>query len=685
MPLGVCKMGSAPSHSERSNPETEVYQASRDGRATDLDEVLKELRGQERKRVLETKHKDGDDFMTPLIIAARNGNLDVVEILLRYDANIEARGTVKIDDEVFEGFTPLWGATTAGHIDVLKLLIKKKAEVDGKLLTDSTPLRCAAYDGRLDIVSCLVENGANVNACKNDKTSPLFPACSNGHINVVEFLIKHGANVNVQDRNGNTALHDAAKQGHNEIAHKLLSHKALQLQNVHGLTPLLLASNNCKIELVEYFIKRPECTKEQRIDALELLGATIANDPEHYDIKKAFCYLKRGMEERFKDRLHPLLKRQMDPLEVYENRKESQTLKELVLLKGDDRMIHMEGLMIRERILGTDNTMLRIPIRYRGAEFANSGDFNPCVSLWCHALKITRRCNKSAIEDLENLASLFAQILSEKRVFNIKFIEEVFEQLVLEFEILTEELEVGKHQIKHKDAIAMKEELERLTYCALYLLMMRTKVTQPKNDERLRSLDFLKRLINLHPCNRDGDTLLHLAASYNTAVTDLNVRSVCKFPCVKTMTLLLLGGFDVNAVNSKGDTPLHVAVAFKPSSKETDTLKAMLQLLLNSGADPRLENTDGLTAIDYCTTEDARLILSNLSGLDIMTIESRAVSTDGSVLSFNTRFFLSLSSLIAHKINHASMVVNILKEKHFFNLPKKKLEGQLPTHSDFYK
>lgn len=677
-------MGSVPSHNERSNPETKVYQASRDGRATYLDEVLKVLRGKERKRALETKHKDGDDFMTPLIIAARNGNLDVVEILLSYGADVEARGIVKIDDEVLDGLTPLWGATTAGHIDVLKLLIEKKAEVDGKLRTGSTPLRCAAYNGRLDIVSYLVENGADVNACKNDETSPLFPACSNGHTNVVEFLIKHGANVNVQDENGNTALHDAAKQGHNKIANKLLSHGALQLQNVHGLTPLLLASNHCKIKLVEYFIERPECTKEQRIDALELLGATIANDPEHYDIKKAFCYLKRGLDERFKDRLHPLLKRQMDPLEVYENRKESQTLEELVLLKGDDHAMHMEGLIIRERILGTDYTMLRSPIRHRGAEFADSGDFNPCVSLWCHALKITRRCNESAREDLEDLASLFAQILSEKRVLNIKFIEEVFEQLVLEFERLTEELEKGKYQIKRVDAIAMEEQLERLTYCALYLLMMSTKITQPKKDERLRSLGFLKRLINLDPCNRDKDTLLHLAASYNTAITDLNVRSVCKFPCVKTMTLLLLGGSDVNAVNSKGDTPLHVAVAFKPSSKETDTLKAMLELLLNSGADPRLENTDGLTAIDYCATEEARIILSDKSGVDIMTIESRAVSINGSILSFNTRFFLSLLSLITHKINHASMVVNILKEKRFLIFPQK-TRGSVTTHSDFYE
>ena len=101
--------------------------------------------------------------------------------------------------------------------------------------------------------------------------------------------------------------------------------------------------------MVEYFSNRPECTKEQRIEGLELLGATIANKRNVYDIEKAFLYIKRGMEERFEKKSCPLLKKQMKPLEIYQNRKESQTLEELVLLQGDDHAIHMEGLIIRER------------------------------------------------------------------------------------------------------------------------------------------------------------------------------------------------------------------------------------------------------------------------------------------------------------------------------------------------
>lgn len=51
--------------------------------------------------------------------------------------------------------------------------------------------------------------------------------------------------------------------------------------------------------MVEYYIKRPDCSKEQRIDALELLGACIAEDNVAYDTEKALTFMERGMDERF--------------------------------------------------------------------------------------------------------------------------------------------------------------------------------------------------------------------------------------------------------------------------------------------------------------------------------------------------------------------------------------------------
>ena len=48
-----------------------------------------------------------------------------------------------------------------------------------------------------------------------------------------------------------------------------------------------------------------------------------------YDIEKAFSYMKRGMEKGFQDKSCSLLKKQMEPLKVYQNKIESQILEEL--------------------------------------------------------------------------------------------------------------------------------------------------------------------------------------------------------------------------------------------------------------------------------------------------------------------------------------------------------------------
>ena len=214
--------------------------------------------------------------------------------------------------------------------------------------------------------------------------------CCKEHMSVATYLIEHGANVNLQDKKGDMPLHYAVEARHLEIVNKLLAFGAVQVPNFNRLTPLLSASNNSKAELVEYFCSRAECKTQQRIDALELLGATMANKQP----QKAYFYMKRGMEERFKDPSCPLLKKEMETLiGAYQNRKESNTPGELSLLKDDNHAIRMEGLLIRERILGNDNAEIIFPIRYCGAIYADCGSYDLCIGLWRHVIQIAKRCN----------------------------------------------------------------------------------------------------------------------------------------------------------------------------------------------------------------------------------------------------------------------------------------------------
>ena len=525
---------------------TKVYKAARDG-SSDLEDLLKRLKTTEQRRTaLETKTRDGSHFVTPLIIAARNGHLNSVKILLRYGADIGDRGTVKIGDKVIKGCTPLWAAAASGHLDVVKLFINK------------------------------------------------------------------GAFMDLQDEDGDTALHYAVKGGHLEIVSELWALGASQLPNNLGLTPLLYACNECLIEMVEHIINRPECTKEQIIDALELLGATIANNDTSCDTEKAFSYMKRGMEMRYQYPAHPLLKKKMEPVEAYQNRKESQTLEELALLEGDDHAIGMEGLIIRERILGSDNLANPLKIHYRACVLADSEEYELCCGLWQRALEKKMKSDVAAtLGDLTFFTAFFGIMVQKGIHLNPNLIEDFFEALVAASE---------NSRAEHEN-----EEQEKALYCALYLLMIYIKV----KGQNANMTDFLQRFLRLNPRTNDGNTLLHLVAwhetpifsYYNEDFEDM-MQSVCKLPCVETMKLILHAGCDVNAVNTEGNTPLHLAVTFKPADpKEVVILSEMLLLLLEIGADPKLPNKNGQTPLHSCETDEARRILSEKRGLSAMNFD----------------------------------------------------------------
>ena len=262
------------------------------------------------------------------------------------------------------------------------------------------------------------------------KCTPIMAACNYGHLSIITYLINKGAFVDLQAKDGNTALHYAVKMGHLETVSERLALGALQLPNNQGLTPLLYACDECSIEMVEHIINRPECTKEHRIDALELLGATIANNEKCRDTEKAFSYMKRGMEMRYEDLAHPLLKKKMEPVEAYQNRKESQTLEELVLLEGDDHAIGMEGLIIRERILGPDNPANLQPIRYRGAVLADSGEYELCIGLWQLALEKAMNSDVAIAGDLEYHTILFGEMVQNGKLLRPNSIEDASEILV---------------------------------------------------------------------------------------------------------------------------------------------------------------------------------------------------------------------------------------------------------------
>jgi uncharacterized protein len=144
---------------------------------------------------------------TLLMVAARNGNLELLDFLLRSGANTM--------NQNMYGDTAIALAALYGQEQSVQRLIGAGARSDGP---GWGALHYAAYGGHTQIVRLLLSSSVNVNARAPNQQTALMLATRNAHRDVVRLLIDAGASPNMGDLEGNTAQSIALKAGNGEIA-----------------------------------------------------------------------------------------------------------------------------------------------------------------------------------------------------------------------------------------------------------------------------------------------------------------------------------------------------------------------------------------------------------------------------------------------------------------------------------
>lgn len=101
----------------------------------------------------------------------------------------------------------------------LQVLLAMSAQVEDRgQKNDCTPLMEAASAGHVDIIKLLLQHKADVNAQSSTGNTPLMYACAGGHVEAVKELLEKKANVEDHNENGHTPLMEAASAGHVEVA-----------------------------------------------------------------------------------------------------------------------------------------------------------------------------------------------------------------------------------------------------------------------------------------------------------------------------------------------------------------------------------------------------------------------------------------------------------------------------------
>ena len=177
----------------------------------------------------------------PLYYAAMLGFRDLAEHLItKHPEHVNASGGEEV--------TPLHVAASAGHSEIVSLLIERGADMDRLGQFGQTPLRRASYRGRLEAGQVLINRGANVNGQSSGRGTALTGAASNGHVEFARMLLDRGAMIDARAALGRTSLHWAALNGHIEFVRLLLERGAdAQARDERGYTPSDLGSGHHEI------------------------------------------------------------------------------------------------------------------------------------------------------------------------------------------------------------------------------------------------------------------------------------------------------------------------------------------------------------------------------------------------------------------------------------------------------
>ncbi|KAI8510697.1 hypothetical protein Bbelb_116130 [Branchiostoma belcheri] len=138
-----------------------------------------------------------------LLTAVENGSLRGVKAALEAGADIDY---VQPGSLIDGKDTALLMASFFGHVDVVKLLLRKGASLTKRdAVASSAPLHCAAREGNTEVVDLLVHHGATLDIRDGHQTTPLMAACMYKRVDTVRRLIELGARVDLTDYNGFTA------------------------------------------------------------------------------------------------------------------------------------------------------------------------------------------------------------------------------------------------------------------------------------------------------------------------------------------------------------------------------------------------------------------------------------------------------------------------------------------------
>ena len=265
------------------------------------------------------------DGWTALLFACKEGQEETVKILLDRINNVNS-----VSHKNACGKTPLMWAAWNGRLEIVEQLLRKGASMEVKTRSGGTALHLAVSRGHDHVLQLLLSRGADIRHKNRSGQNVLIVASEYGfqqsaklahqafikqedplEKSIQESRGEYILPVNLVDNDGNTGLHLAARHGRHTVAKMLINYGIdINLRNYEGQTALIIAAKHGHANLIRYFLDCHAnvdilCSRgwsalmwacaEKKIQAARLLN------PDNVEASKRIANLRRARREENKD------------------------------------------------------------------------------------------------------------------------------------------------------------------------------------------------------------------------------------------------------------------------------------------------------------------------------------------------------------------------------------------------
>ncbi|GMH59248.1 hypothetical protein TrLO_g15045 [Triparma laevis f. longispina] len=240
------------------------------------EEQLKKLRAQQKSQseflCQLTNIGDSNELLRT---ASNNNDIETVKRLLKQGCSCN------VPDET--GFSAFKYACGKGHIDIIRLFLDQGdiQDEDGRM----TSLILSAKNSHDNVVRLLLKRGADIEGKDQVGRTALHVACDNNNRSTAQELLDLGAYVNAVDKKGNSSLHYCAQKNFAPIARLLLDRGIdTEILNVDTLTASKIAMEKKNQRVIEVL------KDDKRIKDLAIQNAKIDS------AKMGTSEFERGLE-----------------------------------------------------------------------------------------------------------------------------------------------------------------------------------------------------------------------------------------------------------------------------------------------------------------------------------------------------------------------------------------------------